>query len=89
LRDMLDKLLYVSPKIMIDDEEHGVKRDEIIKLLEIFKDKEKIDDRGLRRPEKIYLIKNNILFIDPRKSIIKPQSKIDLNAIREILKELK
>jgi hypothetical protein len=88
LRDMLDKLLYVSPRVMIEDEEQRVKRDEIIKLLEKFKDNEEIADRDLSRAEKIYLIKENIFFIDPRKGIIKPQSKIDLLAIREILKEL-
>ena len=70
LRDLLDKLLYASPKIMIDGEEHGVKKDEIIKLLEKFKDNEEIGDKGLRRPEKIYLIKKNILFIGFRRRIL-------------------
>ncbi|CEG11627.1 conserved hypothetical protein [groundwater metagenome] len=88
LRDMLDKLLYVSPGVMIEDEEQRIKRDEIIKLLKKFKDNDEIADRDLSRAEKIYLIKKNIFFIDPRKGMIKPQSKIDLLAIREILGEL-
>ncbi|CEG11628.1 conserved hypothetical protein [groundwater metagenome] len=88
LSDMLDKLLYVSPGVMIENEEQRVKRDEIIKLLKKFKDNDEIADRDLSRAEKIYLIKKNIFFIDPRKGMIKPQSKIDLLAIREILGEL-
>jgi len=39
--------------------------------------------RGIR-----FLTKQNILFVDPIEKIIKPQSKIDLIAIREVLKEL-
>jgi len=39
-------------------------------------------------PELCYLVSKNILFVDTREKIIKPQSKFDLLAIREILKEI-
>ena len=38
--------------------------------------------------EVIWTVKNNILFLDPRKRLLKPQSQLDLLAIRSILKEL-
>ncbi len=36
---------------------------------------------------KIFLVKRNVLFVDPTTRTIRPQSKQDLLAIREILKE--
>ncbi len=88
LRDMLDELLYVKPKIPIRGIEKEVEREKVIGILNKFADASEIKDMGLSRPEKNYLIKENLLFIDPRKGIIKPQSKLDLIAIREILKEV-
>jgi hypothetical protein len=37
-------------------------------------------------PDMTYLVKENILFADPANRIIKPQSRLDLLAIREILR---
>jgi len=39
-------------------------------------------------PEIAYLIRENILFSDPVKCIIKPQSQLDLLALREMLKSV-
>ena len=88
LRDMLDKLLYVKINISPDGENIPVEREKLIEVLRMFEDTDEIKDINISRGEKIYLINENILFIDPMRSIIKPQSRLDLNAIREILKEL-
>ncbi len=39
-------------------------------------------------PELCYLVSKNILFVDTREKIIKPQTRFDLLGIREILKEI-
>jgi AAA+ ATPase superfamily predicted ATPase len=39
-------------------------------------------------PELIFLVRENILFIDPVRGTVKPQSKLDLLAIKKVLKEL-
>ncbi len=89
LIDMLDELLYVKPKIEIGKEKIPVERHKIIDVLKKFKDKEETEDVEISRPEKIYLVNRNILFVNSKSGIIKPQSKIILTAIREILKEIK
>ncbi len=91
ISDMLDKLLYVKPKIEMEEGEEKipVERDKVIEILKMFKDKEEIRDAGISRAEKIYLSGKNILFINPQKETIKIQSGIILTGIREILKELK
>jgi len=38
--------------------------------------------------EVTWTVKNNVLFLDPRKRILKPQSKLDLLAIRKVLKSI-
>ena len=51
----------------------------------MFLDEEEIDMWSIDEISKRYLVKNNILFIDPDMGIIKPQSKLDLLAIREVM----
>jgi len=36
---------------------------------------------------KMYLVKTNVLFVDPVRKMIKPQSKLDLLAIRELTRK--
>ncbi|MBC2697063.1 MAG: hypothetical protein HF976_13495 [ANME-2 cluster archaeon] len=49
---------------------------------------EYIDDEGLNRPAKHFLIKDNILFFNPHTGVIKPQSRLNPLAIREVLKDM-
>ena len=86
LKDLLDYLDYTKPRIMIGDDEYRVKKGDIADILNRFVDTEYIDDEGLNRPAKHFLIKDNILFLDPHTGIIKPQSRLNLLAIREVMK---
>lgn len=86
LKDLLDCLHYTKPKITIGDTEYMVEKEDIVDILSRFTDMECIDDQGLDRPAKHFLIKDNILFLDPDLGIIKPQSRLDLLAIREVVK---
>ncbi len=86
LKDLLDYLDYTKPKITIGGTDHMVEKGDIIGILRRFTDTECIDDPGLNRPAKHFLIKDNILFLDQDLGIVKPQSRLDLLAIREVVK---
>ena len=86
LRDLLDYLNYTRPRIMIGADEYAVEKEDLVDILSKFADAEYIEDEGLNRPAKYFLIKGNILFMNPTRGIIKPQSRLDLLAIRELIK---
>ena len=86
LKDLFDYLNYTKPKITIGDTEYMVEKEDIVDTLSRFIDTECIDDYGLDRPAKHFLIKDNILFLDPDTGIIKPQSRLDMLAIREVVR---
>jgi AAA+ ATPase superfamily predicted ATPase len=88
LKDLLDYLDYTKPRIMIGDDEYLVEKGDIADILNRFVDMEYIDDEGLNRPAKHFLIKDNILFLNPHTGIIKPQSRLNLLAIQEVLKDV-
>jgi AAA+ ATPase superfamily predicted ATPase len=73
------KVSYGEERIVLDDAH-------ILKSLGEFKDRDYLKASELSKSVKLGLIKANILFLDPVKQIIKPQSKLDLLAIREVLK---
>ena len=72
------KVSYGEKRIVLN-EEH------ILKSLEEFKDRDYIKASEFSKSVKLGLIKANILFLDLVKQIIKPQSRLDLLAIREVL----
>jgi AAA+ ATPase superfamily predicted ATPase len=88
LKDLLDYLDYTKPRITIGADEYMVEKGDIADILNRFVDTEYIDDVGLNRPAKHFLIKDNILFLDPHTGIIKPQSRLNLLAIREVMKDV-
>ena len=88
LKDLLDYLDYTKPRIMIGDDEYLVEKGDIADILNRFVDTEYIDDEGLNRPAKHFLIKDNILFLDPHTGVIKPQSRLNLLAMRNVLKDM-
>ncbi|MFN3527617.1 MAG: ATP-binding protein, partial [Candidatus Altarchaeaceae archaeon] len=62
--------------------------EKIIKIFDEFKNEEFAKYKYVT--EEIRLLADyNIIFVDPSRQIIKPQSRIDLLAMREILKEVK
>ncbi len=67
-----------------EDEKEFFKK--IISLLKNFENNDSIKYKKIT-PEILFLIENNILFADPKKKFLKPQSKLDLLAIRSFLKE--
>ena len=82
LGDEVQKLKY----FLEDVEEEGEKfYKEIISALRIFKENYEIEDTKIPKKIRVFLVKKNILFLNPQKGILKPQSFLIWNAIKRLL----
>jgi hypothetical protein len=80
-------LKIVNKKILFEDEEIELKYENITKILDEFSDGESYAYEMIT-PEIAYLVRENILFVDSVRRIIKPQSRLNLLAIREVIKNV-
>jgi len=80
-------LKIVNKKILFENYEIELKYDDVTKILDKFSDEESYTYEVIT-PEITYLVKENILFVDPVNCIIKPQSRLNLLAIREVLENV-
>ena len=85
LKYFLKDLDYIKPKVKVGDEVIEVKKDDIIEALKLFKENYEISDDEIPEPVYIYLVKKNILFLNPIEGILKPQSYLVWNAIKRLL----
>jgi len=85
----LEKFDYVKVKVLYENQEVEVKKEDVIEILKKFKDKGVLKKDEIKAPAYYYLIRKNILFLDPIKEILKPQSRLAYHAINKALKELK
>ena len=88
LKELCESWLRLR-KRQIKDALYGLNEDSrksVLKALSTFKEKEVISYEKIT-DELVWCIKNNILFLDPMNEILKPQSRLDLLAIRSILRE--
>ncbi len=76
-------------KVYYGEEEIVLNEGHLLKGLEVFENEDYIKANALPKSVKIGLINANILFLDPVKRIIKPQSKLDLLAIRAVISQSK
>jgi len=81
----LDILNYSKPKIEIGDEIIEIKKEDIIEALRLFKDNYEVSKKHIPVPVYTYLIKRNILFLNPIEGTLKPQSYLVWNAIKRLL----
>lgn len=88
IKRTLRKLKELEIKFEYEGDIHKIKYGDVINALIPFKDKESVDEDSIHEVIKAFLVKKNILFDDPLNEIIKPQSRLDLLAIREILKDI-
>ena len=94
IKEVIRFVRNYGDKVEISDKQYGivyekVVYEDVVETLSKFieKDKEYVDN--IKDIPKRYLVNKNILFFDPVEDIVKPQSKVDLIAIREILDEMK
>ena len=87
LRDLLDLLGYVTPQVLLEGTEYQVEREKVVEILKDFVDQDVVSFEGYR-PEKHFMVKKNILFLDPKEGTVRPQSRLDLLAVREVMKDV-
>ncbi len=85
--EKLEERKNLISEIILQREDEKDFFERIISLLKNFENHDLIRYKKIT-PEISFLVKNNILFVDPRKKFIKPQSKLDLLAIRSFLNEI-
>ncbi|XRO77791.1 ATP-binding protein [Methanocaldococcus sp. 10A] len=85
LEMFLEDLDYITPKVEIRNKTIEVKKEDIIKALKMFKDSYTIHRRELPSSVYVYLVKENILFLNPMNGTLKPQSYLVWNAIKRVL----
>ncbi|PXF60227.1 MAG: ATP-binding protein [Candidatus Methanogaster sp.] len=83
----IEVLKILRKRILFEGEEMEVKYEEVMKILERFSEDESYEYVGIM-PDVTYLVKENIVFVDPVKGIIKSQSRLNLLAVREILQRV-
>ena len=85
LQDEKQKLKY----FLEDVEERDIELyKKVINVFKLFQDKLEIPDSLVKKSLKEFLVNKNILFLDPIKGILKPQSRLTWHAINKALKEL-
>ncbi len=85
LKYFLRELDYIKPKVKIGDEVIEIKKEDIINALKLLKDNYEISDDNIPEPVYIYLVKRNILFLNPIEGTLKSQSFLIWNAIKKLL----
>ena len=81
----LEVLDYLKPKIEIGNKVIEIKKEDVIKALKLFKESYEVNKKEIPVPVYIYLVKRNILFLNPQKGILKPQSFLIWNAIKKLV----
>lgn len=71
-------------KIILKNRKFVIKKDNVLKTLKLFKKNFSINKKQAPFEIYYYLVSENILFLDPTKGLLKPQSKLTWHAIKEI-----
>ena len=85
LNDFLMDMKYISPKVSIKDTIVEIKKEDIVNSLKIFKNNYEVSVDEIPKAVYVYLIKENILFLNPQKGTLKPQSFLVWNAIKKLI----
>jgi len=93
LQDEKQKIIMLlslldDEKVAIGEKTFIVKKDEILRVLKEIARKEFLYQKDVLPKIYYFLVSKNILFLDPIKGILKPQSRLTWHAINKTLKEL-
>jgi AAA+ ATPase superfamily predicted ATPase len=77
----------LGDEIMIGGRRCDVHYEKLVNVLNMFVNRDEIEMNEVDEVSKRYLVKYNILFVDSLTKMMKPQSKLNLRAIREVMKE--
>ena len=77
----------LGDEMRIGDKRCDVHHERLVSALKMFVTREEIGMNEVDEVSKRYLVKQNILFVDPLSKTIKPQSKLNLLAVRDVMKD--
>ncbi len=78
----------LGDEITIGSRRCEVHYDKLVEVLNMFVSRDEIGMNEVDEVSKRYLVRENILFVDPLRKLMKPQSRTTLLAIREVVKNL-
>jgi AAA+ ATPase superfamily predicted ATPase len=82
LKDAIQKLKYFLEDVKENDEKLYK---EVVYVLKLFKENYEIEDTTINKKIREFLVKKNILFLNPIEGTLKPQSYLVWNAIKRLL----
>ena len=71
--------------MVIGDKHFDVHHGKLVSTLKMFASRDEVGADEMDEISKRYLVKENILFVDPLTKMIKPQSQLDLLAVRDVV----
>jgi len=86
IETILKRINELGGEIIIEDTKYNVSYEKLVESLKKFVDRETIDMNEVDEISKEFLVKKNILFVDPLRKMILPQSRLDMLAIREVIR---
>ena len=78
----------LGDEIMIGSRRCDVPYEKLASTLKMFLTRDEIGMNEVDEVSKRYLVKENILFVDPLTTMMKPQSRLNLLAVREVMKDV-
>ncbi|PXF62183.1 MAG: ATP-binding protein [Candidatus Methanogaster sp.] len=84
IETMLKRVNELGGGIIIEDIKYSVSYEKLVEALKSFATCEAIGMNEVDEISKTFLVKKNVLFVDPLTKMIKPQSQLNLLAVREV-----
>ena len=85
IETMLKRVNELGDEIIIEDIKYPVSHEKLVETLKSFAACEAIGMNEVDEISKAFLVKKNVLFVDPLTKLIKPQSRLNMLAIREVM----
>ncbi len=82
---LLEEIEFGSVKIQFKGREQTIEVNKVKEVLSLFKEKEEVSKREIDPGYRNYLVNENVLFFDPMKGTVRPQGRLILRAIREVV----
>ena len=86
IKRTLKRVKELGSEIHIEDKSYTVRYSSLVDALKHFVIQDELDMDYMDEISTAFLVEKNVLFVDPVKNIIKPQSRLNLLAIREVMK---
>ena len=89
IKNMLEGIRVLGDSVTVRGKVFEVEYDDVVEALSKFVEKEVLKSDEIDLMIKHYLVGKNVFFVNPMDNSIKPQSKLDLLAIRKVLEDLR